>query len=98
MNNVKKAFILLKEHDLRLEILAPESIFNFFNQDELLKRALWLAVYKSTKAINPGLINDIKNGLFDADLTPSMICFLDKHWGVLGTNSKCNHCGKIHHE
>jgi hypothetical protein len=98
MNNVKKAFILLKEHDLRLEILAPASIFNFFKQDVLLKRALWLAVYTETKAINPGLINDVKNGRYDADLSPSIICFLDKNWSVLDTNSKCGNCGNIHHE
>jgi hypothetical protein len=97
MNQVQIAFYELEKFNQAFEginLLDKSDVDNYFKAVVSKRRSLWLAVYESTKAVNPSLKSDIERGKYDTALTTNDVHYLDLNWQVLESDQKCTHCGK----
>jgi len=98
MNHIQIAYNALEKHQKEFATITNELAVNeHLGKTDKLARAVWLAVAKDTKKVNPSLKKEVDRGVYDCFyLLSSNMCFLDANWQVRAKGHKCKHCGKIH--
>lgn len=85
---------------LQSEIKNTEQVYKTLVLISQLENAiveLWKTIADVTSDINPSLVEHVKNHPDQyIKLSQADMCFIDRNWEVLDSNTRCEHCGKVH--